>query len=81
MKSISCERSSMKTRRHHNNDGRWQIKTGKTFEQVNGMARRLGFDIPLPIRSYQDYVKRINSKKRKENDIDGRVNKVYVSAG
>lgn len=32
----------MKTRRHHNNDGRRQIKRGKTRNQVAHIARRLG---------------------------------------
>lgn len=31
-----------KTRRHHNNDGRQQIKRGQTRRQVKRMARRLG---------------------------------------
>jgi len=31
----------MKTRRHHNNDGRRQIQRGKTRDQVRAMARRL----------------------------------------
>lgn len=32
----------MKDRRHHNNDGRRQIKRGKTRAQVKRIARRLG---------------------------------------
>lgn len=32
----------MKTRRHHNNNGARQVKTGRTAEQVKRMARRLG---------------------------------------
>lgn len=32
----------MKTRRHHNNKGLRQIKTGKTADHVRRMARRLG---------------------------------------
>jgi hypothetical protein len=32
----------MKTRRHHNNTGARQVKTGKTWDQVKAMARRLG---------------------------------------
>jgi hypothetical protein len=43
MKEMNCKVTSMKTRRHHNNDGKRQIKTGKTVEQVYWMARRLGF--------------------------------------
>lgn len=31
----------MKTRRHHNNDGRAQIKAGRTAEQVQAIARKL----------------------------------------
>jgi hypothetical protein len=32
----------MKTRRHHNNDGRRRIKLGHTRDQVKAMAKRLG---------------------------------------
>lgn len=32
----------MKLRRHHNNNGERQIRTGRTVEQVKRMARRLG---------------------------------------
>lgn len=32
----------MKTRRHHNNKGLRQIKTGKTYYQVKRIAKRLG---------------------------------------
>lgn len=36
----------MKTRRHHNNTGLRQIKRGKTTDQVEAMARRLGIGKP-----------------------------------
>lgn len=32
----------MKTRRHHNNEGRRQIQQGRTRDQVKAIARRLG---------------------------------------
>ena len=32
----------MKTRKHHNNKGQRQIRTGRTAEQVKRMAERLG---------------------------------------
>ena len=32
----------MKTRRHHNNDGRRQIRRGKTKKQVRRIANKLG---------------------------------------
>lgn len=32
----------MKTRRHHNNRGDRQVRTGKTRQQVAAIARRLG---------------------------------------
>lgn len=32
----------MKDRRHHNNDGRRQIKRGKTRDFVQRLARKLG---------------------------------------
>lgn len=32
----------MKTRRHHNNKGRRQVKTGQTKKQVRQIAARLG---------------------------------------
>lgn len=39
----------MKSRRHHNNDGRAQIKAGKTREQVKRIAQRLGLPVgPTP---------------------------------
>lgn len=38
----------MKTRRHHNNDGRRQIKGGKTREQVKRLAKRLGIPYGSP---------------------------------
>jgi hypothetical protein len=37
-----CVPSTHKTRRHHNNDGRRQVRRGKTRQQVKRMARRLG---------------------------------------
>jgi hypothetical protein len=33
---------SPKERSHHNNDGRQQIKSGKTRKQVKRIARKLG---------------------------------------
>ena len=32
----------MKTRRHHNNKGLRQVRTGKTRAQVKAIAKRLG---------------------------------------
>lgn len=39
--TFNLERYVMKTRRHHNNKGYRQIKRGKTYQQVQAMARRL----------------------------------------
>lgn len=39
--SLSGQRV-MKARRHHNNDGRRQVRLGKTVVQVRAMAKRLG---------------------------------------
>ncbi|MFA5124772.1 MAG: hypothetical protein WC473_03035 [Patescibacteria group bacterium] len=38
----------MKKRRHHNNDGRRQIKRGRTEKQVKCMARRLKIPYGTP---------------------------------
>jgi hypothetical protein len=40
----------MKTRRHHNNKGYRRIKRGKTRDQVEHMARRLGVPYGSPQR-------------------------------
>lgn len=40
----------IKTRRHHNNDGRSQIQRGKTRDQVRRMAKRLG--VPVKVRKF-----------------------------
>lgn len=37
----------MKTRRHHNNEGRRQVKRGATREQVKSIARKLGIPYGL----------------------------------
>lgn len=42
----------MKTRRHHNNDGRRQVKRGSTRNQVKGMAKRLR----VPYRTLRDLI-------------------------
>lgn len=34
----------MKTRRHHNNKGNKQVRTGKTVDQVRRMAKKLGIE-------------------------------------
>lgn len=38
-------RLPMKTRRHHNNRGDRQVRTGKTRDQVDRIARRLGVPV------------------------------------
>lgn len=45
----------MKVRRHHNNDGRRQIRQGKTRDQVKRIAEKLGLTY---------------GKKAKRNDPD-----------
>ncbi len=43
MEEVCDERNvDLKTRRHHNNKGLHQIRTGKTVEQVKRIALKLG---------------------------------------
>jgi hypothetical protein len=41
----------MKTRRHHNNKGRSQIKRGKCVDQVKRIAKKLGIPYANESRS------------------------------
>ena len=36
--------NGVKTRRHHNNAGLKKIKSGKTYDQVKAMAKRMGIN-------------------------------------
>ena len=49
--------SARTLRRHHNTDGRRQIRSGKCVEQVDCMAKKLGIDNDLP-----RYMRPINGK-------------------
>ncbi len=42
----------LKTRRHHNNKGRKQMRLGRTVDQVKALAKRLG--IPYVTRTERD---------------------------
>lgn len=55
----------MKTRRHHNNKGQRQVKTGRTVDQVKRMARRLGIPfgtrVVLSPQDHDAFVRQINN--------------------
>ena len=47
--------NGVKTRRHHNNAGLKQIKSGKTYDQIKAKAKRMGINFGKTKKEKKDF--------------------------